>query len=329
MWSEAPPARVVRRVSRLSGPIFLACSRFLRIAALLLALGVSAYGRKRLIIQRCDNVTWDSRYCWTHDYAQKRSFSNIMIVAIGCREPPGVFNPPTDRYQIVMQRCDNVTWDFEARESGPILRFARDYAGKVEADKIIVIHAHDTSIHYPFSIWKQIDRLIRTRYFWTHDFGNVVGIPPNEVVSMRFERDGGEVHADKGGDTPWVNATDMVDFLFAGTSLDHAYVKEPLWVAPQGSTFFMSPKLLMTRTRNEWDLILKRTQMLTTRPYCKWWDRNPCRSEQAKTYGQGYPHNINSYVLGELFERAWGMIFTGNGSLEYNNTLSDPDPWNP
>jgi hypothetical protein len=254
-------------------------------------------------------------------------FGNILIVSTGCKEPPGEFNPPTDRYRWKRLLCDNVTNELDARETGQILRFARDYRGKITEDRIIFTHAHERS-HYTLGIWKHIERAIRTKYFWDHDYGNLV---VQSLLSVRFVTSpNGEIWANKGGDSFWVNMTDIVDFLFANTSLDHIYLKEPEWKSACCSTFFLDPKNLLIRTAKEYDLILRRVQYLAVRPYCSFWKpRAACNSTFPKLYGQGLPWNIHSYLLGQVFEQSWSIIFTGRGRHLFNMTFDKPDPWQP
>jgi hypothetical protein len=222
-----------------------------------------------------------------------------------------------------MLHCHNVTNELDGRETGPMLRFARDYRGKITADRIIFLHAHEGN-HYPNPVWREIARLVRTDYFWGNDYGNLVVHP---IIGISFQKQpNGEVWASKGGDSFWVNATDMVNFLFANTSLDHIYLREPVWQVPCCSTFFLNPKLLLTRTAAEYDLILHRVQALARKGYCAMWKgHSACETEKAKNYGHTYlpyPGNIHSYIIGELFERSWSIIFTGRGRHEFNTSLN-------
>jgi hypothetical protein len=154
--------------------------------------------------------------------------------------------------------------------------------------------------------------MVRTRYFWRHEYGNIV----TRRLRIEFrQQTGGTWYGPRGDDPHWINTSDMIDYLWAGTSLEGIYRTVSTWVVPCCSTFFINGECLLTRTSEEYQTMLTRLQNLSTTDYCSRWRRGTCEHPQAKAYPK--TPDVNTFVLGGLFERAWSVIFTGRG----NHTL--------
>jgi hypothetical protein len=197
-----------------------------------------------------------------------------------------------------------------------LLRFARDYRGQISADRLIFVHGHDRSRHYAKEIWGSIDRLIRTDFFWTHDFGGVVG---HSIITTSFRPrvPGPGIATGTSKRGRWVNMDGLVEFLFKGTSLSNATVNQPDWRTPCCATMWMSPKLLLTRTSEEYDLILKRMHWLGRNHSLEMWDDLIRYTRETR---ERLNHN---YVMGEILERSWTMIFTGKGEPLLDPAITD------
>jgi hypothetical protein len=248
-------------------------------------------------------------------------FGNVLVVSTGCHEPPGHFNPPVGRYRHFPLHCNESLVGLDARETSLILRFARDFQGRVEADRVIFCHAHDLSRHLPGLIWDIIDRVTRTKYFWSHDYGNLVS---RTIITTKFFTDRkGVLHTWTTNHPGWIAMHFLVEFLFAETSLARCHLTQPVWRTPCCSTFFVDPKLLMRRTPQEYETILDRIHWLARHPHSALWMRTIGSSS--------YPTNKlrRHVVVGEVLERAWGVIFTGRGDPELHATLDQLDRTHP
>jgi hypothetical protein len=111
----------------------------------------------------------------------------------------------------------------------------------------------------------------------------------------------------------------LVEFLFAGTSLDGCHITHPVWRTPCCSTFFLHPKALALRTPREYNIVLERIHALARDPYSELWRRTIGKSN--------YPRRklVRHVVVGEVIERAWGVIFTGLGEPELHTTIDQLD----
>jgi hypothetical protein len=198
-------------------------------------------------------------------------------------------------------KCDPNVTKIDGREAGMILRFARDYRGKIPAniDKLIFIHAHDRSTrHYHQIIWKTIRSVIRTSYFRTHDFGTLVSL----FLWTRFSRqDDGHVLAVGRYVAGW-NLYPFLSYIFANTSMADGLAVQRTWHLPCCSTFFMSPQTLLRRTSEEYNTILDRIHWLATHNDAPVWRTGRLR-RQVPFKGD--------YFLSCLLERSWAFIFTG------------------
>jgi hypothetical protein len=232
--------------------------------------------------------------------ARLRVFGNVWVVSMGCYEPPGVFNPPTDRYRHIALMCNRSTNHIDGYEAGLLLAFARDYRERVQADKIIFIQAHDRSWHYRVPIWTTIHHLTQTQFFWTHDFGI---LPGHAHLTTTFKiRSDSEVFCTTVGYRSWPSLYKLIQFLFANTSLASVSFNDTVWTTPCCATFFLSPNRLSTRESHEYDQILNHLHWLTTHPDSPIWTNSRPTSS----------HTDNKLVA-EVLERSWALIFTGQG----------------
>jgi hypothetical protein len=241
-----------------------------------------------------------------------RDLTTVVVVAIGCHEPPGAFHPPTCPYELIQLRCDPVTNDVDARETGVMLRFFRDYYDKLWDKKLIFIHAHDTSTtHIEFhTIWGYIDRVVQTDYFWTHSFGNVLCC---HFLGLAFRPVGNEIHATV--DAWYINYTDWAYFLFQNTSFIH--FSWPEWHSPCRSTFFTDCELILRHPREEYGILLDRLRTIVKLGYGEMFNRRACIENASEIY-----HDVETqnFFACQLLERAWGPMFTGNWRYEINWT---------
>jgi hypothetical protein len=201
----------------------------------------------------------------------------------------------------------------DAREIGPMLRFMRDYRGKHEVERIIFCHEHERSWHYPISIWKIISRVIKTRFFWTSDFGNVVS---GTYITTSFNRDRtGEICTVTTGVGSWIRMSVIVEFLFENTSISRESFKHPIWKTPCCSTFFIDPEILLKRTREEYDSILDRIHWLASHPEAGIWQE---ATNHTRFSAKDIAHNA---MVGWVVERSWTMLLTGKAEAEMNISL--------
>jgi hypothetical protein len=172
---------------------------------------------------------------------------------------------------------------------------------------LIFIHAHDRSSHYPGgTIWDHIEALVKTDYFRTRDFGNVI----NSVLFLGlgfFPRDG----------YPWaqmdewpINMTDYAYFLFRNTSFMNMPWTE--WHMPCCSTFFMNSDLIRKHPQWEYRTVMDRVRTTIRVEYCDLFNRSTCASNPSQSE--------RKFILGGLLERAWGAMFTGRSDQEWNMT---------
>jgi hypothetical protein len=243
----------------------------------------------------------DMRLLAPHSWLSLRIFGNILVVSMGCNEPHGTFNPPTNRYRHIALQCNRSTNHMDGYEVGLILAFARDHRGKVEAERIVFIQAHDRSWHYRTSIWDSIRQLTQTRYFWALDFGILPGHP---VISTSCKKEqSSEMHCQTSGYRSWPGMHKVIEFLFANTSLATVSSRKVVFRSPCCATFFLSPSRLEMRKSEEYDQILTNLHWLTTHPGSSIWNGSrPVRPVQ--------PHSDNKLVA-ELLERTWAFVFTG------------------
>jgi hypothetical protein len=240
---------------------------------------------------------------------------SIVVVTIGCKEPPGAFHPPTDRYSIIQLRCDPATNDRDGHEAGPMIRFFGDYWGRFRRTKLIFAHAHDRSYHYPGgTIWDYIDRLVQTEYFRTHEFGNVIG--GGSFLGVAFRKSGNTTWAQMDSDTWWMNMTDYALFLFRNTSFMGVPWTE--WHMPCCSTFFMDSELIMRHPQWEYRILMERIRTMVSVGYCNLFNRSACRDYGEKIIIPTQAHF--SFIVGGVLERAWGPMFTGKSNQEWNYT---------
>jgi len=194
-----------------------------------------------------------------------------------------------------------------------MLRFIRDHRDAISADRVIFIHEHTRSRHYRAPIWQIIDRAIRTPYFWTHDFGNIV-VCDTITTKFRSLPDGSPDRSVSTGRGTWIRLDPIINYLFADTSLQNATAQHRQWRTPCCSTFFLHPKLLRQRTEAEYDIMVRRLHWLVQNPTAPVW--------QAAFSGQRARSNHN-YIMSEILERSWTMILAGVPNPELDMTI----PW--
>jgi hypothetical protein len=247
-----------------------------------------------------------------HIAVQYRDLSKVVVVAVGCQERPGEFNPPIRPYEIIQIRCDPITNDVDARETGVMLRFFRDYYDKFLGKKLIFTHAHDTSFtHIRYhTIWEFIDIAVQTDYFWSHSFGNVVCC---NFLHLEFRRVGNEIHAT--ANSWYTNFTDWAYFLFQNTSFMDLSWSE--WHSPCCSTFFIDSELIRKHPREEYGILLDRLRTIVSLGYCGMFNRRACTENSSQILRHAGARN---YHAGQLLERAWGPMFTGSQTYAINGT---------
>jgi hypothetical protein len=232
--------------------------------------------------------------------------NNILVVSVGCNEPPGTFNPPAGKWDFMHLRCNPVTNHVDGREAGVMLRFFYDYYGMFDpSTKIIFIHAHDRSKHIKrTTIWRHLNRLVTTNYFKERSFGEAA--LKGHRVWLFFRPFGSEIHAALPHFSKSVNITDWTDFLFSGTSFTPPGTMRLL--CPCCSTFFMNAGLITEHPREEYRLLLDRTRKIVREGHCGMFDRAFCRSGVKVLNDK---HESWNYVASEVFERVWALMFTG------------------
>jgi hypothetical protein len=201
----------------------------------------------------------------------------------------------------------------DAREGGTILRYIIDNYGSIDADKLIFIHAHEVSYHYSrMTIWDHISKLANSSYFWTHNFGSVVNFL---TLPTRFESRNGGQWAYIDNITTWVNMADVVDYLFAGTSMA-AYPRD-YWEVCCCSTFFVDTNTLWQRPKSDYKRLLKNVNRLAVAGLCPTFNWSVCHEPDFEGRWRRNPERGDNYIIGIILEKTWGVTLANRSTFEW------------
>jgi hypothetical protein len=230
---------------------------------------------------------------------------SFALVTVGCREPPGTYNPPIGEYNIIEVHCRNEINDIDGREVGPMLRFLADTYGKLNFRKIVFAHAHDKGNHLPGgkTLWYFLNRYQNSEYFRTRRLGQII---PVFRLTTEFRRINGYIYSEiQYAKKPWLNMTDLVQFFFQNTSFMN--MKLDRWDTPCCATFFLDTKLILDHPREDYLKILERVNQFVPLGYCRLFGESRCREEPAAFKLSQKDWN---YIAAEVMERSWIAMFS-------------------
>jgi hypothetical protein len=238
----------------------------------------------------------------------------FRVVALSCGDVRSQFHPPPD-FRVSYAECFEGRKDFEAREAGSILRYIIDHYGNIDEQRLVFVHAHDTTGHYKgYSIWPVLRDVTKRDEFWDWGFGNVMDFL---AVTTEFKTVNGRLWAMIDPAFGWANMADMIDALFNGTSM--MYVPRNGWDVTCCATFFVDPLVLWRRPKEEYVRLLQNIQYMTTAGICRifsYWSR--CVGEKDR----GEPRFTDNWLVGFVMEKLWGVVLANQTNFKYMTNIT-------
>jgi hypothetical protein len=194
---------------------------------------------------------------------------DLLIVYVSCQESRTF---PISKTVISTYRlsCHPETNLIDCHEAVPILEFLIEVWDRPRARRYIFVHAHETSWHYPQSVFDQIHRIKLSRYFRKNKFG--------AVFPIYIEGHGGLMDESQ------------YQYVYQNTSMPLRMINDNNFY-PCCATFFVDSDLVRTRSKFEYGLIISRLRQ---------WSR------EHSTFRNRKP----AVFCGRVMEYTWHILLT-------------------
>lgn len=159
----------------------------------------------------------------------------IKIIIVACPKDGVTLNLNTSYFplEVDVVKCNRISNSYDAREAGLMLDYIIDTYSNKKYNIYLFLHDHDISSHYPTSITKRVNYILKYNYIYKNDYIGVNCFYYDEEYWNR--------------DVKIIKKIQLLDIYLTENQIEHVNVSsisKKKYIMPCCASFFVKTKLI-------------------------------------------------------------------------------------